>query len=55
MVTSCNGDIGVRTRGMAANNSYTIIIELRKDNATYQRGQFNDPGAFNYGPYGVRP
>ena len=55
MVTGCNGDIGIRTRGMAANNSYTIIIELRKDNSTYQRGQFNYPGAFNYGPYGVRP
>lgn len=52
----CNGDIGIRTRGMGANNSYTIVIELRKDNAHYQRGQFNDPAAFNYGPeYGIRP
>jgi hypothetical protein len=49
------GDIGVVTRGMAANDSYTIIVELRKDNAHYQRGQFNDPAAFNYGSYGVRP
>ena len=54
-VTSCNGDIGIRTRGMVANNSYTIIIELRKDNAYYQRGQFNDPAAFNYPPYDLRP
>jgi hypothetical protein len=46
--SSCNGDIGIRTRGYAANNSYTIVIELRKDNAHYQRGQFNDPDAFNY-------
>jgi len=49
------GDLGVVTRGMLANDSYTMIIELRKDNAHYQRGQFNDPAAFNYGPYGVRP
>ena len=49
------GDIGVVTRGMTANDSYTMVIELRKDNAHYQRGQFNDPAAFNYGSYGVRP
>jgi hypothetical protein len=49
------GDIGVVTRGMTANDSYTMVIELRKDNADYQRGQFNDPAAFNYGSYGVRP
>ena len=53
--SGCNGNIGVVTRGMAANDSYTMVIELRKDNAYYQRGQFNDPAAFNYGPYGVRP
>ena len=52
---SCNGDIGIRTRGMVANTSYTIIMELRKDNAYYQRGQFNEPAAFNYPPYGVKP
>ena len=51
----CKGDIGVVTRGMVANDSYTIIVELRKDNAHYQRGQFNDPAAFNYNSYGVRP
>jgi hypothetical protein len=53
--SGCNGDIGVCTRGMAANSSYSIIIELRKDNADYQRGQFNDPAAFNYPPYNTRP
>lgn len=53
--TGCNGNIGVVTRGMAANDSYTMILELRKDNAYYQRGQFNDPAAFNYTPYGLRP
>lgn len=51
----CNGDIGVRTRGMTANNSYTIVMELRKDNAHYQRGHLTDPGAFNYGEYSLTP
>lgn len=51
----CNGDIGITTRGMTANDSYTLIVEVRKDNAHYQRGQFNDPAAFNYGPYGLKP
>ena len=51
----CNGDIGLRTRGMTANTSYTIVIELRKDNAHYQRGHLTEPGAFNYNTYGVRP
>ena len=50
-----NGDIGIVTRGMVSGDSYTIILELRKDNAHYQRGQFNDPAAFNYGNYSIRP
>lgn len=51
-----NGDIAICTRGQVANASYTIILELRKDNFYYQRGQFNDPAAFNYGPdYSLRP
>ena len=51
-----NGNIGIITRGMGNGDSYTIILELRKDNAYYQRGQFNDPAAFNYGPnYTLRP
>ena len=52
---NCRGDIAVTTRGMAANDAYTIVVELRKDNTTYQRGQFNDPAAFNYPPYGLTP
>jgi hypothetical protein len=51
------GDIGVRTFGMGyvANTAYTLFIELRKDNAMYQRGQLTEPSAFNYSNYGVRP
>jgi hypothetical protein len=50
----CNGDIVINTRGMIANDSYTIIAEFRKDNQYYQRGQFNDPAAFNYPPYNLK-
>lgn len=50
-----NGDIGIQTTGGTANSAYTLIISLRKNNAMYQRGQFNDPAAFNYKPYGVTP
>jgi hypothetical protein len=50
-----NGNMGITTRGMGNGDSYTIILELRKDNAYYQRGQFNDPAAFNYGNFGLRP
>lgn len=49
------GDIGVQTFGLGANCAYTLFVELRKDNAMYQRGQFNDPAAFNYGSYKVTP
>jgi len=49
------GDIGVMTVGLVANCAYTLIIELRKENQYYQRGQFNDPAAFNYRPYGLTP
>jgi hypothetical protein len=52
---NCNGDILVTTRGMVANDSYTIVAEFRKENEYYQRGQFNDPGAFNYGQYSLKP
>jgi len=53
--SGCNGNIGIRTRGMTPNTSYTIVIELRKENQYYQRGQFNDPAAFNYGAYAMKP
>lgn len=50
-----SGDIGITTNGAVANNSYTIILELHKDNNYYSAGQFNDPNAFNYKPYAVTP
>jgi hypothetical protein len=50
-----NGDIGISTQGQVANATYTLIIALRKNNAMYQRGQFNEPAAFNYGSYKLTP
>jgi hypothetical protein len=55
ITANTNGDISISTRGQSTNSSYTIIMELRKDNAYYQRGQFNDPAAFNYGDYSLKP
>ena len=52
---NATGDIGVVTTGMVANSSYTIVLERRKHNEYYQRGQFNDPAAFNYPPYNLKP
>ena len=51
------GDIGIRTFGLGytANTAYTLFVELRKQNEYYQRGQFNDPAAFNYKPYNISP
>ena len=49
------GDLGVSTLGATANSSYTLIVSVRKNNAQYQRGQFNDPAAFNYGVYSIKP
>ena len=47
------GNITIQTVGTTANAAYTLIIELHKDNQYYQAGQFNDPAAFNYPPYGI--
>jgi hypothetical protein len=52
---NASGNIGFTTTGMVANSAYTIILEVRKHNEYYQRGQFNDPAAFNYPPYGLTP
>jgi hypothetical protein len=51
-----NGDIGITTFGAnVANSTYNVILELRKDNTYYDRGQFTDPAAFNYTPYNTTP
>jgi hypothetical protein len=52
---SPNGDIGIETVGAVANNNYTIIIELHKNNRDYNYGQLTEPSVFNYGNYGVTP
>ena len=50
-----NGNLGINTYGVTANTAYSLIVSFRKNNAMYQRGQFNDPAAFNYGAYSGRP
>jgi hypothetical protein len=49
------GNVTIVTAGTTGNAAYTLIIELHKDNRFYSAGQFQDPAAFNYPPYGVTP
>ena len=49
------GNIVVKTVGTTANAAYTVILEVHKDGRYFQAGQFNDPAAFNYPPYGITP
>jgi hypothetical protein len=49
------GNVTIRTVGTTANASYTLIIELHKNGAYYDRGQLTDPAAFNYGAYALKP
>lgn len=49
------GAVAIKTVGTTANAAYTLIIELHKNNQYYSAGQFTDPAAFNYTPYGVTP
>ena len=50
-----NGNITIKTVGTTPNAAYTIIIELRKNGEYFSAGQFQDPAAFNYPPYGITP
>jgi hypothetical protein len=49
------GNVTIKTVGTTTNASYTVIIELHKNSQFYSSGQFQDPAAFNYPPYGVTP
>lgn len=49
------GNVVILTTGTAANAAYTLILEFHKNGSYFQAGQFNDPAAFNYPPYGVTP
>ena len=53
--TGPTGNVTIVTAGTTGNASYTLIIELHKNNQYYSSGQFTDPAAFNYPPYGVTP
>jgi hypothetical protein len=49
------GNVVIKSVGTTANAAYTLIIELHKNGQYYSAGQFQDPAAFNYPPYGVTP
>ena len=49
------GNVTLKTVGTTTNAAYTLIIELHKNGQYYSAGQFQDPAAFNYPPYGVTP
>jgi len=49
------GNVTIKTVGTTTNAAYTVIIELHKNGQFYSGGQFQDPAAFNYPPYGVTP
>jgi hypothetical protein len=49
------GNVTIKTVGTTTNAAYTVIIELHKNGAYYDRGQLTDPAAFNYGAYAIKP
>jgi hypothetical protein len=49
------GNVTLKSVGTTTNAAYTLIIELHKNGQFYSGGQFQDPAAFNYPPYGVTP
>jgi hypothetical protein len=49
------GNVTIKTVGTTANAAYTVIVELHKNGAFYDRGQLTDPAAFNYGAYALKP
>ena len=49
------GDIGIQSFGAVANNSYSLIVELHKNNNDYDSGARNYPNDFNFGSFGVTP
>jgi hypothetical protein len=53
--TNPSGNVTITTVGTTGNAAYTLIIELHKNGTYFSSGQFTDPAAFNYPPYGVTP
>jgi hypothetical protein len=49
------GNVTITSVGTTGNAAYTLIIELHKNGQYFSGGQFQDPAAFNYPPYGVTP
>ena len=47
---NATGNILFSTVGLTSTDSFTLFIDLRKNNADYDAGQSADPTAFNRGP-----
>ena len=45
---NCTGDIAI-TSTTSGTDSWTLFLDLKKDNRDYSAGQHRDPKAFNYG------
>lgn len=45
---NCTGDIAI-TSTASGTDSWTLFLDLKKDNRDYSAGQHRDPTAFNYG------
>lgn len=44
------GNVLISTTGLAANEGFTLFIDMRKDNRDFDAGQTADPVSFNRGP-----
>ena len=51
--STANGNIYFNIQLTGTSNSYTVIMDFRKDPTHYDQGQFTDPMAFNRSPRGV--
>jgi hypothetical protein len=50
---SPNGDILYTTDGFTAGDTFTLFIDIRKNQSDYDQGQTADPAAFNRGNYSL--
>ena len=51
---NATGDILFSTVATAANDTFTIFVDLKKNAEDYDQGQTADPAAFNRGPWSLK-
>ena len=49
-VANTTGNVMITTAGYTAGETFTLFVDLRKNNGDYDAGQTADPVAFNRGP-----